>query len=55
MADELKDFVRDLLGYMAIHHLDSFVIKDDNGEEFLVEYDRLVKALEDKSLDDENP
>ncbi len=48
MADDLKVFVRDLLGYMAIHHLNSFVVEYDNGEKFLVE-------LGDKSLDDENP
>ena len=48
-----REFVEKMLGFMAINNLDHFVLKDDNGgEEFLVEYDRLVKALEDDRLDD---
>ena len=47
-----REFVEKMLGFMAINHLDHFVLKDDNGEEFLVEYDRLVKALGDGRLDD---
>ena len=47
-----REFVEKMLGFMAINHLDHFVLKDDDGEEFLVEYDRLVKALEDDRLDD---
>ena len=46
-----REFVELLLRYMAVHHLERFTIKDDNGEEYLVEYDRLVKALGDERLD----